>query len=250
MRSIFILFVTTILFFSCYKEKDYDVDSNKSDNLFYVNTSKSSILADALSTTQIIVSFDKSVDSLKAATTFKTTAGVFQESGNSVFTITPTYNYDSSKLIATVKLNSSQNVDSAIVSVSVAGFTKSVIVQFTKSYPEVSKLTANTLSIKPKNNGDGEVQFTDKISKSIGLPSLNNNVDMKVYDTLYNPIGSFRVYSNKSDVSGITNYTYVLGDSVANGRYYTGKLFAISTTQRDQSTANLIRDTVILISSN
>ena len=250
MRSITIFFLAAILLFGCYKEEDYAIGSNKSGNLFGVAPSKPSILADAFSTSQILVSFDKSVDSLKAATTFKTTAGVFQESGTNTFTVTPKYNYDSLKLIATARLRSSQNIDSAIVSVSVAGFTKSEVVYFTNSYPEISELTASTLAIKPKNNSDGEVQFTNKISKTNGLPSLNNIVDLGVFDTLFHAIGSFRIYSNKSDASGTTNYAYVLGDSVANGRNYTGKLFAISKTQKDQNPNNLIRDTVILISSN
>lgn len=249
MKSVFILLVATILTMGCYKEKNYNVDSKNSSNLFGVSVSKVSIPADATSTTQITVSFDKSVDSLKAATIFKTTTGIFTESGSNTLTASPKYNYDSAKLIISVKLKSPQNVDSATVSVTVGGFTKSITIQFIRAYPEMSKLTANTLVIKPKNNSEGEVQFTNKISKTTGLPSLDNIVDMFVHDTLNNTIGSFRVYSNKSDASGATNYIYVLGDSVMNGRNYTGKLFAISKTQIDQSAFSFKMDTVILISS-
>lgn len=250
MRLLFIALFAVLLMLGCYKEKDYNVDSKYSANLFNMSISKPTIMADAASTIQLNISFDNSVDSLKATTTFKTTAGVFVESGSNAYTVTPKYNYDSAKLIISIKLKSSQSVDSAIVSVTVAGFTKSIIIEFTRSYPEASKLTGVTLAVKPKNNVDGEVQFSNKISKVLGLPSLDNIVDMAVYDTLFNPIGSFKMYSNRSDASGTTSYIYVLGDSVMNGRNYTGRLYAISKTQTDQSALNFKRDTVILISSN
>lgn len=248
----FVIIVSVILLFitGCYRENDYDRDSNKSESLFAVSVSKLSIPADATSITQFFVSFDKSADSLKGQTLFKTSAGVFVESGGSTYTVIPKYNYDSAKLIASVKLRSTQKVDSAIVVVEVAGFTKTVIVRFIEALPETTELTANTLSIKPKNNAEGEAVFTNKINRIIGLPSLNTTVDMEVKDTLFAPIGSFRIYSNKSDASGLTNYTYVLGDSVANGRKYIGKLYAISRAPLSLSPVIFTRDTLILVSTN
>lgn len=195
-----------ILFSGCYKESDYLIDSDKSKDLFQVSVDKSILLADSYSTSQITVVFDNSVDSTKASTLFKTTAGTFVESNSAIYTVMPKYNYDSSKLISTVKLKSPLTVDNATVSIQVAGFAKSITVKFNKSYPEYLTLSANTLALKPKNNQEGEVVLTNKIFKTLGFPSINNLVDLDVLDSAFHPIGSFRTYSNNTDANGNTIY--------------------------------------------
>lgn len=238
-----------ILFCSCYNESDYQIDSDKSKDLFKVSVDKNTLLADSFSTAQITVIFDNSVDSTKSSTLFKTTLGTFVESNSNSFTTTPKYNYDTSKLISTVKLKSPLTVDSAIVSIQVAGFSKSITIKFNKSYPEFITLSANTLAVKPKNNQEGEVIFTNKISKTIGFSNVNTLVDLGVFDSAFHAIGSFRTYSNKTDASGITTYTYVLGDSLANGYNYEGKLYAISKVRTNENPIIFKSDTVIFISS-
>lgn len=244
-----LLVIIIIAFISgCYKESDYQIGSDKSVNLFQVSADKSIILADNISTVQLTVVFDNSVDLTKAITSFNTTLGTFIESNSTSYTVSPKYNYDSSKLISTVNLKSPITVDSAIISIQVAGYTKSISIKFNKSYPEFLILSANTLAVKPKNNQEGEVIFTNKILKSTGFPSLNSLVDLYVLDSAFHTIGSFRTYSNKSDSNGNTTYIYVLGDSLANGSNYTGKLYAISTVQTNENPIIFKMDTLILIS--
>ena len=69
----------------------------------------------------------------------------------------------------------------------------------------------------------------------MGFPSISTLVDLDVLDSAFHAIGSFRTYSNKTDASGNTTYTYVLGDSLANGSNYTGKLYAISKVQTNEN---------------
>ncbi len=239
-----------VLFCGCYKESDYQIDSAKTKELFDVKVDTSFMLADNHSTIQLTVTFNNSVDSTKALTTFKTSLGTFIESNSNNYTVTPKYNFDSLKLISIVKLKSPLTAGRALITVQVAGFTKSIPIIFLNSYPEFLKLSANTLAVKPRNNKEGEVDFTNKIFKTKGFPSINTLVDLEVFDSTFKKIGKFRTYSNKTDESGNTTYTYVLGDSLANGYNYIGKLYAISRVQTTENSIIFKRDTVIFISSN
>lgn len=247
--NLYKIFFILLIFCGCYKESDYEIDSDKSKDLFQVNISRTNVIADNFSTVQLTVVFDKSVDSIKALTKFKTTSGIFVESNSTNYIAIPKYNYDSSKLISTVTLRSPLTIDNTIVSIQVAGFTKSISVKFNRSYPEFIMLSANTLSLRPKNNEDGEVIFTNKIFKTFGFPSIGTKVDLYVVDSTYQPIGCFRTYVNETDANGNTTYTFVLGDSVANGLNYLGKLYAISKVQSNENPIEFKRDTLILFST-
>jgi hypothetical protein len=249
MKRNYLVIILVLVIMGCYREEDYKPGSDQSKVLFEVRADRKILPADSFNTVQLTIFFDDDVDSSRAAATIKTTLGLFVESNTSTYNVTPKYNYDSAKLLATARLKSPSKAESAVVTVTVAGFSKSLPIDFSRSYPEFSELSANTLSVKPKNNAEGEVVFTNRITRTQGIPSQGNTVELEVYDTLFNPIGSFRTYSNKSDPNGITAYTYMLGDSIANGSHYVGKLFAISRAQISNNPADVIRDTVILIST-
>jgi hypothetical protein len=239
-----------LLMVGCYREEDYKPGADQSKELFEVRINPTTLPADSFSTAQHTTLFDEDIDTTKARATLQTTLGTFVESNAATYVVTPRYHYDSARLLAMAQLRSPSKVGVAVVTVTVGSFSKTVPVTYTRAYPEFSELSANTLSVKPRNNAEGEVVFTNRIIRTQGVPSQGNTVELNVYDTLFRPIGRFRTYSNKSDPSGLTSYTYVLGDSTANGSYYTGKLFAISRAQISDNPADVKRDTVILISTN
>lgn len=248
MKRIYFSLVAVIML-GCYKEKDYVLGSDESGGLFQLQVTTTTLPADSASTALISVVFDPSVDTARAIASFKTTLGTFIESGNQSYSVTAKYNYDSARLMATAHLKTSTTVGDASVTVTVGSFSKTATIHFIRSYPEFSELSASSLSLSPKNGGAGEVIFTNKISRGVGFPSQGSIVDLGVYDSLFKSIGSFRTYANRPDVNGLTSYTYVLGDSVANGNNYTGRLYAISRVQKTETTTDVLRDTVIIISS-
>jgi hypothetical protein len=248
MKFLFAISIS-ILLLGCYKESYYKIDSDKSKNLFQVFIDKNSLPADSFSTAQITVIFDNSVDSTKATTVFTTNIGAFVESNSKTYKTTPTYNYDSSKIMSTVKIRSPLAVDSGQIKIQVAGYTKSILVKFNRSFPDLTILSSSTLAIKPKNNQEGEISFSNRISRNIGFPSVGTVVDLEVFDSSYRNIGTFRNYSNKSDGHGTTSYVFVLGDSIANGSNYQGKLYAVSKVQTSDNPLQLKKDTVVFIST-
>jgi hypothetical protein len=94
MKIIILIFFVLVFFIGCYNESDYSIDNEKNKSSFVVKVDNNAILADSFSFAQITVLFDKSIDTIKALTTFKTTLGTFIESNSMIYSTKPKYNFD------------------------------------------------------------------------------------------------------------------------------------------------------------
>ena len=234
---------TILLLAGCYREDDYAFRNIDVKALFTITAQTQTVLADEFSTIKITVAFPEEVDTAISKVTFTTTAGSFTNSMQTV-SVTPSFNVDSNRMIAVAYLRSAQKKGEAKVTANAAGFSKELIIVFTQSFPDKITLTASRLNIQPANGQKGEVIFIGELFKTTGTTSIGSVVDVHVFDSSYKrEIGFFKDYKNLSDSSGNTFFTYVLGDSTANGFYYYGKLHAIATTE------NQLRDTVSFFST-
>ena len=250
MRNIHgILSVLLIAFsFGCYKESEYG--NPLADNAFTLVADKATLPADSFSTAKITVDLPGNAVDSSSKVIFKTSTGIFVESGTKTLTVTATKNAGSTR-IAEALLRSGNKTETATISVELFNLKKTIEVKFTNSFPDKLKLTASSLSIKPLNSGAGEVNIDGFITKMQGFASTGNIVDVTGYDEFFTKkLGSFRIYNNQSNEGGKTNYVFVLGDSVANSApaaylgilYLEGKVFKNTSNE-------YTRDTIKLISS-
>lgn len=209
------LLLVLLLTLGCYIEEDYNKPLDPKS--FTLLPATNTILADGSSTATIVLQIPgESADTLSGVT-FRTTAGIFVESGSKTYSTKAKKGDDQTLRIASVTLQSSTKVEDAVVSVELFDNLRSETIQFTNATPENLIITPSTFSIKPSNTSSGEVSIEVLTTRSSGKPSIGNEVELKAYNNDFSKeIGSFRVYNNRTDTNGKANFIYVLGDSIAN----------------------------------
>jgi hypothetical protein len=249
-RLLFAAFLVNMLLAGCYKDSTYNTANLSGyDTTVHILLDYSSIPADSFSITRVLVELPYNADSTKASVSFKTDLGYFVETGLQTAQITATQNIDSVKRIAIATLHSGTLTGIAHLQVTSYTQVKMLTDTFVNAYPDYIQFSASTLALQPSNGAAGTVSFTCQLFKLQGWPSQLNIVTVNVYDTSYaHTYGSFSVYDNRSNLSGNTMFTYVLGDSVVDGLNYTGILHAVSTVASDAKGDNLA-DTIRLVSS-
>lgn len=240
-------FLFLILLSACYHEDDYKKPYDES--LLQIQAASSTVPADGVSTTLLTITIPTETEDTSSGLTLTTSTGTFVENGQKTVSLKAKQNAAGTKRSATVLLKAGLAVETATVTVEALDFKKTIDINFINAFPESLTLTASTLSVQPINTGAGEVAVEGQVRRSKGIPSLQNEVDVRAMDSVFaKRIGSFRVYQNHTNESGKTNYVFILGDSVANsGIKYKGTLYLIGSTFNEKGT--LLSDTIKIISS-
>lgn len=244
MKKIFIYVFLSFILSSCYKESDYNLTNmNPDDVISNIAIENDTILANGKSSTKISVEIPVNSDDDLSSVKISTSAGEFQENNLKEITkdaklvITET----GTKKIAEFTIISSLNAGKISLEITVQNVSKTIYIYFGFNYPEKIRTTPSALQISP-SSGD-EIEITTKISSNNGLPSIGQKVDLYAKDSVYNCIGSFRVYNNYSNASSETSYSYSLLPDTT----YFGRLYLISSSIVD---LKQLTDTVIIYSKN
>ncbi|HMG68770.1 MAG TPA: hypothetical protein VK588_13820 [Chitinophagaceae bacterium] len=248
MKRLSILVLSVIILFGCYKESDHKAEKvgqyNSTVNMYVESPT---IPADSFSTSRIIVTLPYDADSTKSSIQLRTDLGTFVESNSNAIQLQARQNSDSIKRIAIATLKSGTKTGVAHIQAIIQTQQKNLAVTFSNSYPDYFLFSASNLSVKPSTGSPGEVTFNTKLLKQSGFPSQGNIMSVNVLDTNNHQLGLYRLKNPYSDVGGNSQFIFVLGDSTVNSTNYTGKMFAIAST--DKAPGSSITDTLILVSS-
>lgn len=208
------------------------------DSFLTLSADQSSIPADGASYSLITVEQPLNIPVDYSAVTFTTTAGSFDNGSKTITksssTVLVNWVY---KRLAQVRLTSSKNEEKATIEASIKGTLKTIVISFTKAFPEAIKaVVVNPFITSGVTNS---LQITTNLLRSVGTPTIGNEASLKVIDSNNVARGSFINYTTKSDANGNIVNKYTLGTDP-----YKGALRIVA--QGIDATGNALRDTVTI----
>ncbi len=233
--AIFLIFLLA----GCIKNKDYIPSTlyTSKVNSLTMTLSVDSLPADGTSKDTINLYFLKndtrdSINIAQLSLTITTSAGTFVSNGQASVTLSPAYKLDSAKnlnLTAQIILQSStkpgaaQLKDHAFSSVEV-----DTPLNFYRVYPDNIVLNASSLAITPDFKTVDTIYA--QLSKKGGMPSQGDSVQLVAFDAGFtNMLGLINPAMNKSNATGLSVFTFVLGDAAINKTNYTGTINLVGT---------------------
>jgi hypothetical protein len=212
-----VLFSMIFLAFSaCYKDDHFLLENKNLNTLFSFSAGSDSIPADGYSTTPIIVS-GLPIDIVDSNNLIKltTSKSSFQGFSSDTIMLQTALVYDSTNAlfdrVASVLLKSTLRVDSAFLTATMQGFSKSISVYFTRAYPDSMRIVSPAIYLTHSYTTVNS--FEVDLFRNSGIPSLNDSVSFLITDTLNQPIGYYQKFSNLSDSSGKCYFGYIYNDS-------------------------------------
>lgn len=193
-----LLFVS--LFFTlaaCFNPVEYNIGEgyDLDDVLkFEILSNSHEIPADGFSKITLRAVIPQNTDSDKRTVTFATTSGKFVGGSNTHSVLAD------SKGSALVMLQSTQFIDTAIVTVNIANFKREEQIVFTQALPSSIRLDANTFELKASLSISTTI--TAILERLIGVPTIGTEVQ---FTTKPDTVGLFRkdTLSNKDGIASV-----------------------------------------------
>ena len=210
------------LFTSCYNPNLYEFAPKQINNdTLDLSTLYDSIPADSFSTFNISAFIPLKTDSGKQLITFQTNRSTFIQSNSSIVNILASLAQSSNPnmMASMATLISINKIDTAIITITVAGITKYSKIFFYNAFPDSIRAIPSAFEID--SSFKNQITITGVISKTHGKPTMGNYVSFKAFDsTLMNPIGYFINTQHLSDINGNTSTLFSVGDSTYKGYLY------------------------------
>lgn len=238
MKKLVSIVLLSLTISSCYKEDDYLL-SKLDDSFVVLSTKNSNILADGVSSTEVIVEIPYNTKKEFNKVVLKTSSGKFENDKQEIEANVSKVVIDGKdKKIAKAKLTTSQTVGIITIEARINEITKSIDVSFDRAYPENIRTDLPSLVI---SYGNQTITFTTKLTRNIGKPSLLTTAKVSAVDSNGNPIGQFLNYSESVNENGMLTNQFSLGTTSCNCQ----NIFIISETNNSDN--SVIRDTTSLI---
>ena len=239
MKKLHLIILTSffITITSCYKEEDYLL-SNLNDNFLVLSTNDTSILADGVSSTEIILEIPYNTKNEFSKVYFKTSNGKFENDKQEIEALVSKVVIDGKdKKIAKTKLISSQSPGKVFVEARISDLKKYTQIVFERAYPDFIKTELPSLTISYSNQ---TIPLTTKLTRINGKPSLMSNAKINAVDSSGKTVGQFLNYNELVNENGILINQYSLGTINCNCQI----IYII--TESKNSINSVIRDTTTL----
>ncbi|MBO0949372.1 hypothetical protein [Fibrella forsythiae] len=233
MKTPFLISLVAVSVFSC----NYDeTPIRTADVIKDITFEKAQLDADGMSQTRLTVELPFKADADKRTVTISTSSGTFAATdGKSTINVVAVQDETQNpfRLLAQATLISPQTEGNAIITASIAGYAQTKSYTFITAQPEAIVITPSQLVIK--QGPENEIQLVVTLTRTKGIPSLNQSVQLTVSDPAGNQKGRFRSSTSVSDPAGKCYFAYTLGTDK-----YEGPLIIKATTSNNKSSTYTI----------
>lgn len=193
------------------------------EELLTVNSSAAEAPADGASAIYLTAEQPLNTADSQASIIFTTTAGNFDNGTRTITKPSVVTLIDGVyKRTSKVRLTSGKTVELASIDITTSVTAKSLTVDFVRAYPEYVNVTVSAAAIQTGFNNT--MTITTQLLRSIGVPSINSEIALRVVDASGADHGTFINFNNKSNAEGKVVNSFTLGADT-----YQGPLFIKAT---------------------
>jgi hypothetical protein len=211
MSKYILSFCLLLLIAGCYKEKDYDPSTTNPDLLIQrIEMVKDTLLANGSDATEVTVTLPIDIKEDQSTIKIKTSSGTFKESGKNEADAASqivVINGVASRT-AVITLQSGLSAGAGNIEVAVSNVKKTKNFVSIRNYAEAIKVIPEVFYMK--SSYKSELIIKTSLSALAGKATSGQLVDVQLLNESNQPVGSFRVYENKSNSEGECNFVYTL----------------------------------------
>jgi hypothetical protein len=213
MKKYIIMLFVIVFATSCYREEDFSFEKLQSQEIIIdIETTKEALIANSIDTMQIHVIVPENADNELAEVSVTTLLGNFLN-GEKKVSGQPKVGLlnGSKKKFFTAILKSSTEVGENKIEVEVAEVNRYVSFRFNTSLPSAIEITPSSLALA--SGFSTELDVLVSLNAALGKVSNSYPFTLSAMDTLNQPIGTFRVKSEKCASNACTSKYSIAPDT-------------------------------------